>query len=135
MKKISLLLTVSGLTLILSGCGQTQVPNEAQNNNVALANPASANCEKLGGTVTIKTRGDLGQYGVCMFEDNRQCEEWALFRGECPQGGLKITGYENEAQIFCAITGATVDMAEKVCTKNGVACDFDKYFLGECDFQ
>ena len=44
-----------------------------------------------------------GQYGVCMFEDNRQCEEWALMHGDCPVGGLKITGYENEAEVYCAI--------------------------------
>jgi putative hemolysin len=32
-----------------------------------------------------------GQYGVCFFEDNRQCEEWALLRGDCPVGGKKVT--------------------------------------------
>jgi predicted metal-dependent phosphoesterase TrpH len=35
---------------------------------------------------------DGGEYGICVFEDNRQCEEWALFRGECPAGGRKATG-------------------------------------------
>jgi len=63
-----------------------------------LANPASVNCTQGGGTLDIRTRPDGGQYGVCVFEDNRQCEEWALLRGDCPAGGLKITGYENEAR-------------------------------------
>ena len=38
-------------------------------------------------------RRDGGQYGICFFDDNRQCEEWALLRGDCPVGGLKVTGY------------------------------------------
>ena len=31
------------------------------------------------------------RYGVCLFEDNGQCEEWALLRGQCPVGGIRIT--------------------------------------------
>ncbi|HNW55685.1 MAG TPA: DUF333 domain-containing protein [bacterium] len=72
---------------------------------VGLANPASTNCIEKGGRLEIKTKTDGGQYGVCYFEDNRQCEEWALLRGECPVGGVKITGYDNEDQSYCAITG------------------------------
>jgi hypothetical protein len=30
---------------------------------------------------------------VCVFGDNRQCEEWALMRGQCPAGGIRVTGY------------------------------------------
>jgi len=40
-----------------------------------------------------------------MFEDNRQCEERALMRGDCPTGGLKVTGYENDAEVYCVIAG------------------------------
>jgi putative hemolysin len=53
----------------------------------------------------IETAGSGGQYGVCLFEDNRQCEEWALLRGECPVGGLKITGYVTPQARYCAIHG------------------------------
>src|SRR5512139_2612950 len=63
----------------------------------AIANPASKNCMSQGGTLTIETRGDGGQFGVCYFEDNLQCEEWALFRGDCPVGGVKVTGYVTPA--------------------------------------
>jgi len=72
-----------------------------------MANPASENCVKQGGTVSIQTRGDGGQYGVCMFPDNLQCEEWAMLRGECPVGGIKVTGYVTPAAQYCAITGGT----------------------------
>ena len=44
-------------------------------------------CAQKGGTLQIEQRPDGGQYGVCVFTDNRQCEEWALFRVECPAGG------------------------------------------------
>ncbi|MBK5969936.1 MULTISPECIES: putative hemolysin [Thiorhodovibrio] len=98
-----------------------------------LANPASAHCQKTGGELSIRQRADGGEYGVCLFEDNRQCEEWALLRGECPAGGLKITGYDNEAEIYCAITGGEVDMAAKTCkTHQGILCDLTAYFSGLC---
>ena len=44
---------------------------------------------------------------MCYFDDNRQCEEWALLRGDCPVGGEKVTGYVTEAGRYCAITGGT----------------------------
>lgn len=112
----------------------TQQPSSASSPaKQSLANPASVNCAKLGGTLAIRTRPDGGQYGVCVFEDNRQCEEWALLRGHCPQGGLKITGYENEAQIYCAITGGKVDMQAGTClSPEGKPCGLDEYFSGRC---
>ena len=63
----------------------TGVKGEA---STQLANPASVNCTKSGGHLAIEKRGDGGEYGVCYFDDNKACEEWALFRGECPQGGV-----------------------------------------------
>jgi putative hemolysin len=51
--------------------------------NVGIANPASTNCVKLGGTLEI-AEGEGGQYGLCHLPDGRVCEEWALFRdNEC----------------------------------------------------
>lgn len=98
-----------------------------------LANPASVNCVKLGGALEIRTRPDGGQYGVCAFEDNRQCEEWALLRGDCPVGGIKITGYETEAQVYCAITGGQVDSQAGTCLRaDGKRCRLDENFAGRC---
>lgn len=48
----------------------------------SIANPASVNCEKLGGKLTIKD-GTGGQYGECTLPSGKICEERALFRGEC----------------------------------------------------
>ncbi|HCY20661.1 TPA: hypothetical protein DIC40_02185 [Patescibacteria group bacterium] len=77
-----------------------------------------------------------GEYGVCLFEDNRQCEEWAFLRGDCPIGGMKVTGYENDAEIYCAITGGEVEgvgtdtpMCKRI---DGTLCNAQANLDGEC---
>jgi len=47
-----------------------------------MANPASVYCHEQGYTLEIRTDAD-GEYGVCIFPDGSECEEWAYFRGEC----------------------------------------------------
>lgn len=107
-----------------------------------MANPASVNCIEQGGTLEIEERGDGGQFGVCYFEDNRQCEEWALLRGDCPVGGVKVTGYVTPAARYCAITGGTYAITgnsgaedeQGTCTlANGATCDVWAYYNGTCD--
>ena len=100
----------------------------------SMANPASVNCTKQGGNLVIKTRGDGGQYGLCYFEDNRACEEWALMKGECPIGGRKTTGYDTEAQNFCAWSGGeTFAVENAVCTfKDGSTCLDEDFYNGKC---
>ena len=88
---------LAGLLLALAGCSHA-APQK-------LANPASANCIAKGGELRIDTAGDGGQYGVCLFEDNRQCEEWAMLRGACPVGGIRVTGYATPQARYCAIRG------------------------------
>jgi putative hemolysin len=51
-----------------------------------LANPASVYCVEQGGTLDTRTDDSGGQYGVCVFEDGSECEEWAFCRGECKPG-------------------------------------------------
>lgn len=108
---------------------------------IGLANPASVNCVEKGGRSESRERGTLGTYGVCVFDDNRQCDEWAMFRGQCPVGGLKITGYQTEVARFCVISGgeykitsALEDQNEKgTCTTGqGITCDADEYYTGKC---
>ena len=106
-----------------------------------LANPASQNCVGKGGTLTIEQRRDGGQYGVCYFEDNMQCEEWALMRGDCPVGGVKVTGYTTPAATYCAITGGDVcrhgqqrrgRRAGHLHVQRRYACDARDYYDGQC---
>jgi len=100
----------------------------------AIANPASVNCEKLGGNLKIEKRGDGGEYGLCYFEDNRACEEWALLRGECPYGGRRTTGFDSIDQKYCAwIGGDTFAVPDSICTfKNGSKCPTIELYNGKC---
>lgn len=47
---------------------------------IGMPNPASVHCTEQGGRSEIRTANDGGQFGVCLFNDGRQCEEWALLR-------------------------------------------------------
>jgi uncharacterized protein len=50
--------------------------------SAGIANPASVNCGKIGGTTEIKKNADGSEYGMCTFQNGTSCEEWALFRNE-----------------------------------------------------
>jgi putative hemolysin len=113
----------------------------ATQSTAELANPASLYCLEQGGNLAIEERGNGGQFGVCYFEDKRQCEEWALLRGDCPVGGLKVTGYITEAVRYCAITGGVytntgssgAEDEQGTCTFNdGTQCDVSDYYNGQC---
>ena len=127
---------IASLCVGLLAC-LTAAPAQAQ---AQLANPASQNCVKQGGTLTIERRPDGGQYGVCVFTDNYQCEEWALFRGDCPNNGLRVTGYVTPAGRYCAITGGRYAVVKEtaageqgVCSlPGGKACNADAYYAGTC---
>jgi putative hemolysin len=118
-----------------------QVAPATEGASSQMANPASSNCVKQGGSLVIQKRGDGGEYGVCFFEDNRQCEEWALMRGDCPVGGFKVTGFLTEAAQYCAITGGQytpttgngTDEQGTCSFHNGKQCDAKEYFDGKCD--
>ncbi|MEO8727585.1 MAG: DUF333 domain-containing protein [Acidobacteriaceae bacterium] len=60
-----------------------RVPAGRQSSNTGLANPASVNCAKQGGKLDIRNNSSGGEYGMCMFPNGKQCEEWALFRKQC----------------------------------------------------
>jgi putative hemolysin len=99
-----------------------------------IANPASTNCATLGGTLSIQKRGDGGEYAVCFFEDDRACEEWALFRKECPTGGAKTTGLDTVEQKYCVWRGGKTSVEkDAVCTlPNGSTCSNETLYKGTC---
>ncbi len=53
---------------------------------IGMPNPASVHCEEQGGRLEMRTAADGGQFGVCVFADGSECEEWAFYRGECAPG-------------------------------------------------
>lgn len=110
--------------------------NVTSNNTTSnqLANPASVNCLKVGGSLIIEKNGTGGEYGLCYFKDNRACEEWALMRGECPVGGMKTTGFDTIDQKYCVWSGGqTFAVLNSICTfKNGLKCSTLDFFNGKC---
>ena len=113
--------------------GMNNKPSPAS--SAGMRNPASVNCVNKGGTLVIKKRGDGGEYGLCQFEDNQACEEWALYRGECPVGGVKTTGFDNIQQNYCAWTGGqTYAVPNAKCTlPNGHVCSDNDLYNGTCN--
>jgi hypothetical protein len=117
------------------------LPGAAAQTSTGLANPASQNCVAKGGTLSIEKNPKGAEFGVCLFADNLQCEEWAMLRGECRTGGIKVTGYVTPSARYCAITGGTYAVVsasntpdEKgTCTfPSGGRCDAAAYFDGSC---
>jgi putative hemolysin len=65
---------------------------------------AAQNCAAQGGKRRVE-RGPDGEIAVCVFADDRQCEEWALLLGECPRAGIPVAGYATTSERHCAIRG------------------------------
>lgn len=113
------------LTCCFTLCGCSKEENKQ------LANPASLYCVEQGGKLILAIHGDGGEYGICFFEDNRQCEEWALFRKECPVGGVKVTGYTKPESKYCAIRGGQVLNNETQCKlPSGKICSAKDLYNG-----
>lgn len=140
-KKQSIILPMIFLfVLLFTACSSSSGQDSDQ--PVGLPNPASEYCAEQGGMSTIETRGDGGQYGVCVFEDNLQCEEFAMMNGECPVGGIRVTGYVTDASRYCAISGGTYTTTgstnsegqeDGTCAfSDGSSCDVYAYYDGTC---
>lgn len=82
-----IIFTILIFSLVLSGCAfkKTEISTTPQQNReqLGLANPASVFCVEQGGESEIREAEDGGQYGVCVFSDGSECEEWAFYRLEC----------------------------------------------------
>jgi putative hemolysin len=66
--------------MLLSGTFLRQAVGSGE---VQIANPASVYCVQSGYTLEIRANAGGGEYGVCIFPDGSECEEWAFFRNEC----------------------------------------------------
>lgn len=83
--------------LFISACSSNPpklIPQPtASPSNSQIANPASVNCTSKGYKLEIRTALDGGQYGVCLFPDGSECEEWAFFRDQCAPGTKVPSAY------------------------------------------
>jgi len=134
MRKQAVFIFMLSIAILLGGCQQKEPAAQ-------IPNPASQSCVNQGGELSIEESGSGGQFGVCTFQDGKQCEEWALFRGECPVGGVDVSGFVTPAGRFCAITGGeyaaianqgTADETGTCAFKNGKTCDARELFEGNC---
>ncbi|WP_427312855.1 putative hemolysin [Cupriavidus sp. H39] len=77
-----------GLACSLAAAACTTTPADRPAGSgaaIGMANPASVNCAQRGGKLQIVST-PAGQTGICTFPSGKQCEEWALMRGECAPG-------------------------------------------------
>lgn len=121
------------------------LPASAPAASSSVANPASVFCADHGGTLTIQTAPNGGQYGICRLSNGNECEEWAMFRGDCPAGGVNVSGYNTPAATYCVLRGGVyqvtqtapnVPITEEQGTcgfKNGGVCDVWGFYRGMCD--
>ncbi len=117
-----------------------------------MPNPAAAACVEQGFVSEIRAAADGSQYGVCIFPDGSECDEWAYYRGECgpasqngdistPTGTpAPVADMPNPASAFCQEQGyqseirtATDGSQYGVCIfPDGSECDEWAYYRGEC---
>ena len=64
----------------------TTTTEKIEDQATGMANPASVYCKEQGGNLSIRKDQTGGEYGVCVFEDGSECEEWKFFRKECTKG-------------------------------------------------
>lgn len=92
----------------------------------------------------MEIRTNIGEYGVCVFEGNHKCEEWAMYRNRCPIGGVDVTQYTTVAAQYCALTGGIYTATSEIGTGNeqgsctfpdGTQCDAWGYYSGECQVE
>ena len=117
-------------------------PHGVVKSNTLIGNPASEYCINFKGTISIETDPNGAQYGVCTFAGGKQCEEWALMRGQCPVGGVDVKKYATPAGKYCAIRGGVYGVTKPgdVRTEVGTcipagskeSCDGTAYWFGKC---
>ena len=100
---------------------------------IGMANPASVFCEEQGGTVEMRTDASGGQYGVCLFDDGSECDEWAYFRGECEPGSAEAVPSPELAPSYTnEVYGFSLDSSSEYAVEgydNHILFKRDDYFL------
>ena len=74
---------ITALLVLLIGCAPSGGEATPTSKPGGLPNPASKYCIDQGYELEIRTDEEGNQYGVCIFPDGSECEEWEYFRGEC----------------------------------------------------
>ena len=67
-------------------------PKTDNSNKTEMVNPASKYCKDNGGQSEIRSNEDGSQYGVCVFKNGVECDEWDFFSGRCAKDGENFCG-------------------------------------------
>jgi putative hemolysin len=138
---MSAMQTSPAIVVALASSAALCLPAAHAQTSVTRANPASTHCVDQGGSLAFEKDGSGGQFGLWRFDDNRQCEEWALLRGQCPAGGIRVTGYVTPAARYCALRGGHYQVLSGSNTAielgscgfaNGKSCAAGAFFDGLC---
>lgn len=78
------------LAVALSACAATPPSSPLPKSGAALTvNPASMNCLQNHGTLqTVQT--PQGEQTYCLLPGGKRCEEWDMFRGNCPTRTVNV---------------------------------------------
>ena len=84
---------------------------------IGMPNPASVSCSDNGGTLEMRQDASGGEYGMCVFSDGSECEEWAYFRGECAPGeatpeSTQSANMPDPASVNCGDQGGTLEIRQ-----------------------
>lgn len=130
------------ISVLLAACRSGGLESASPEPVAKIANPASVYCGQSGGELRIEKIGNGSEVGICWFEDGRRCEEWALFRGACPVGGRRVTGYPTPGARYCAIRGGHYEITRSetsntpelgLCTlPDGSRCNTESLWMGGC---
>lgn len=126
-KKLLIGAVIVMLAVGLSGCGTSKKePANQPTAGAALANPASVYCEGLGYELELRT-DDTGSYGVCIFPDGSECDEWDFIAGRCGQEHSYCV-----QQGFVLEAEAESNIGKCVFTDGSSCMELD-YFEGRCE--
>lgn len=76
------------MALTLSACAVAPPPSSSASVPRGV-NPASMNCLQNHGTLeTVQT--PQGAQTYCLLPDGKRCEEWDMFRGNCPTRTVNV---------------------------------------------
>lgn len=112
---------------------QTSKPNKMPEEEVyGVPNPAPVYCRNLGYKDETRTDEKGSQYGICIFPDGTECDDWGFFRGKC---GQKFSYCEKQGfRLKNKVDSMGIWIAEyAVCVFNDKSeCDEQDYLKGKC---
>lgn len=123
LKNLLIWMILALMTLV--GCAPKSEKGDLADGQTGLANPASVYCQELG--FREETReNEAGQYGMCIFEDGSECDNWDFLAGRCGQ-----------EHSYCSQQGFELKSVDEsniaTCIfEDGSTCDEFSYFKGDC---